>query len=110
MPLEVNIVLVGFKGDGGYRYILEPSRLEEILKIGFPTHRPSCLETGEPIDIEHHLIYNVISVSGIVDYLQCLDLLRFDLSNSFFRISLLISITFYHWNLCFWGWIFYCMC
>lgn len=59
VPLEVNIVLVGFNGDGGYRYSLDLHKLQEFLKISFPTHRPSCLETGEPLDIEHHLVYNV---------------------------------------------------
>ncbi|CAI0626534.1 unnamed protein product [Linum tenue] len=59
VPLEVNVVLVGFNGDGGYRYSLDVQKLEEFLKLSFPTHRPSCLETGELLDIEHHLIYNV---------------------------------------------------
>lgn len=58
VPLEVNIVLVGFSGDGGYRYALDSSKLEEFLKISFPSHRPLCLETGQPLDIEHHLVYN----------------------------------------------------
>nr|XP_010921441.1 uncharacterized protein LOC105044999 [Elaeis guineensis] len=60
VPLEVNIILVGFNGDGGYRYMLDAHKLEDFLKSSFPTHRPSCLETGEPIDIEHHIIYNAI--------------------------------------------------
>ncbi|KAL8130179.1 hypothetical protein V2J09_019334 [Rumex salicifolius] len=59
VPLEVNIVLVGFNGDGGYRYSLDPHQLEQFLRNSFPYHRPSCLETGEPIDIEHHMVYNV---------------------------------------------------
>ncbi|XP_069154209.1 uncharacterized protein [Solanum lycopersicum] len=58
VPLEVNIVLVGFSGDGGYRYALDSPKLEEFLKVSFPSHRPSCLETGQPLDIEHHLVYN----------------------------------------------------
>ncbi|KAK6913674.1 hypothetical protein RJ641_020995 [Dillenia turbinata] len=58
VPLEVNIVLVGFNGDGGYRYSVDVRKLEEFLRIGFPTHRPSCLETGELLDIEHHIVYN----------------------------------------------------
>ncbi|CAN4106330.1 unnamed protein product [Withania somnifera] len=58
VPLEVNIVLVGFSGDGGYRYALDSSKLEEFLKVSFPSHRPSCLETGQPLDIEHRLVYN----------------------------------------------------
>lgn len=59
VPLEVNLVLIGFNGDGGYRYSLDSQKLEEFLRLGFPSHRPSCLETGEPLDIEHHLVYNV---------------------------------------------------
>uniref|UniRef100_A0A2P2K0J6 Uncharacterized protein MANES_03G205800 n=1 Tax=Rhizophora mucronata TaxID=61149 RepID=A0A2P2K0J6_RHIMU len=58
VPLEVNIVLIGFNGDGGYRYSLESHKLEEFLKVSFSTHRPSCLQTGEPLDIEHHVVYN----------------------------------------------------
>ncbi|KAJ6847213.1 uncharacterized protein M6B38_281235 [Iris pallida] len=60
VPLEVNVVLVGFNGDGGYRYTLDAHKLEDFLKSSFSTHRPSCLETGEPIDIEHHIVYNAI--------------------------------------------------
>lgn len=63
VPLEVNIVLVGFSGDGGYRYALDSPKLEEFLKVSFPSHRPSCLETGQPLDIEHHLVYNTFPVS-----------------------------------------------
>ncbi|KAF5819150.1 hypothetical protein HanXRQr2_Chr02g0074391 [Helianthus annuus] len=58
VPLEVNVVLVGFSGDGGYRYQLDSQKLEEFLRVGFPSHRPSCLETGEPLDIEHHMVFN----------------------------------------------------
>lgn len=58
VPLEVNVVLVGFDKDGGYRYKVDPPKLEEFLRLSFPSHRPSCLETGEPLDIEHHLVYN----------------------------------------------------
>ncbi|KAA8531214.1 hypothetical protein F0562_005872 [Nyssa sinensis] len=57
-PLEVNIVLIGLNGDGGYRYTLDSHKLEEFLRVSFPSHRPSCLETGEPLDIEHHIVYN----------------------------------------------------
>ncbi|XP_010524587.1 PREDICTED: uncharacterized protein LOC104802608 [Tarenaya hassleriana] len=62
VPLEVNIVLVGLNGDGGYRYSMDPHKLEEFLKVSFPSHRPSCQETGEPLDIEHHLVYNVFPI------------------------------------------------
>ncbi|KAL9410143.1 hypothetical protein AB3S75_043992 [Citrus x aurantiifolia] len=59
VPLEVNIVLIGFNGDGGYRYAMDPHKLEEFLRVSFSTYRPSCQETGEPLDIEHHIVYNV---------------------------------------------------
>ncbi|KAK4425967.1 hypothetical protein Salat_1790700 [Sesamum alatum] len=58
VPLEVNVVLIGFSGDGGYRYSVESQKLEEFLRVGFPSHRPSCLETGQPLDIEHHVVFN----------------------------------------------------
>jgi hypothetical protein len=59
VPLEVNIVLVGLNGDGGYRYSVDPQKLEEFLRASFSTHRPSCQETGEPLDIEHRVVYNI---------------------------------------------------
>ncbi|KAJ9555070.1 hypothetical protein OSB04_009684 [Centaurea solstitialis] len=58
VPLEVNVVLIGFSGDGGYRYTMDSQKLEEFLRVGFPSHRPSCLETGEHLDIEHHMVFN----------------------------------------------------
>ncbi|KAM0065872.1 hypothetical protein Hdeb2414_s0003g00119471 [Helianthus debilis subsp. tardiflorus] len=60
VPLEVNVILIGFSGDGGYRYTLDSQKLQEFLQLGFPTHRPSCLETGQPLDIEHHMVFNVV--------------------------------------------------
>ncbi|KAL3626614.1 hypothetical protein CASFOL_030163 [Castilleja foliolosa] len=61
VPLEVNVVLIGFNGDGGYRYKVDSQKLEEFLRVGFPSHRPSCLETGQPLDIEHHVVFNAFS-------------------------------------------------
>lgn len=62
VPLEVNVVLIGLDGDGGYRYKIDTHKFEEFLRVSFPTHRPSCMETGEPIDIEHHIVYNAYHV------------------------------------------------
>ncbi|XP_030975121.1 uncharacterized protein LOC115994921 [Quercus lobata] len=58
VPLEVNVVLIGFHGDGGYRYTVDSQKLEEFLRVSFPTHRPLCQETGEHLDIEHNIVYN----------------------------------------------------
>lgn len=63
VPLEVNVVLIGFNGDAGYRYSIDSQKLEDFLRVSFPSHRPSCLETGRPLDIEHHVVYNVFPVS-----------------------------------------------
>lgn len=63
VPLEVNVVLIGFNGDGGYRYTVDAHKLEEFLRVSFPSHRPLCLETGEHLDIEHHVVYNAFPVS-----------------------------------------------
>ncbi|EPS65610.1 hypothetical protein M569_09167, partial [Genlisea aurea] len=60
VPLEVNVILVGFEGDGGYRYEIDSRKLVELLDVAFRTHRPSCLETGQPLDVEHHLVFNVL--------------------------------------------------
>ncbi|KAF5784545.1 hypothetical protein HanXRQr2_Chr11g0520691 [Helianthus annuus] len=60
VPLEVNVILIGFSGDGGYRYSLDSQKLQDFLQLSFPTHRPSCLETGEPLDIEHHMVFNAV--------------------------------------------------
>ncbi|KAL6519763.1 hypothetical protein OROMI_032657 [Orobanche minor] len=62
VPLEVNVVLVGFNGDGGYRYRVDSQKLEEFLRVGFPSHRPLCLETGQPLDIEHHVVFNAFPI------------------------------------------------
>ncbi|XP_027115880.2 uncharacterized protein [Coffea arabica] len=62
VPLEVNIVLIGFNGDGGYRYTIDSQKLEDFMRVSFASHRLSCLETGQPLDIEHHIVYNVFPV------------------------------------------------
>ena len=66
----MNVVLIGFNGDGGYRYNIDAHRLEQFLKNSFPAHRPSCLETGELLDIEHHMVYNAFHVSHV--YMPCI--------------------------------------
>ena len=62
VALEVNVVLVGFLNDGGYRFHLAHDKLHHHMKSSYPTHRPSCMETGEMLDIEFDMSYNVIPV------------------------------------------------
>lgn len=60
IELEVNVVLLGFLNDGGYRFHLDHDKLHHHMKSSYPSHRPSCLETGEMLDIEFDMSYNVI--------------------------------------------------
>lgn len=62
IPFEVNVVLIGFLNDGGYRFHLDHEKLQQHMKAQFPSHRPSCMETGERLDIEFDMSYNVIPV------------------------------------------------
>ncbi|XP_024397913.1 uncharacterized protein [Physcomitrium patens] len=62
VALEVNVVLIGFMNDGGYRFHLDHDKLHQHMKSSFPTHRPSCMETGEMLDIEFDISYNIVPV------------------------------------------------
>ena len=60
LPLEVNIVLVGFDGDGGYRYRADAEALETFLRQSFGHFRPSSMSTGRPLEVSIELHYNVV--------------------------------------------------
>jgi hypothetical protein len=54
IPLEVNVVLVGFLGDTrGYHFDLVGDMLQEHLKKTFLSHWPPCLEICALLEIEH---------------------------------------------------------
>lgn len=40
VPLEVNVVLIGFQEDGGDRYNMDSHKFEEFLMVSFQVHRP----------------------------------------------------------------------
>ena len=60
LPLEVNVVLVGFDGEGGFRHTVDERALADFLRDSFGRYRPSCLETGEQLEVEVELRYNVL--------------------------------------------------
>eukprot|EP00850_Spirogloea_muscicola_P013627 SM000093S24438 [mRNA] locus=s93:351148:356688:- [translate_table: standard] len=62
VPLEVNVVLVGFGGDAGYRFLLDVEALREFMQRSFAAFRPTCLETGRMLEVEHELSYVVTTV------------------------------------------------
>lgn len=95
VPLEVNVVLIGLNGDGGYRYTVDSHKLEEFLRVSFPSHRPSCQETGEPLDIEHHVVFNVFPVSIFICFIKLIFLFfPFSAWLSGLTYQVLISISF----------------
>ena len=51
LPLEVNIVLVGFDGDGGDRYRADAGAPEAVLRQSFGHFRPSSLSTRRPLEV-----------------------------------------------------------
>lgn len=64
LPLEVNVVLVGFDGEGGFRHSVDERALADFLRDSFDRYRPSCLETGEQLEVEVELRYNVLHAGG----------------------------------------------
>ena len=64
LPLEVNVVLVGFDGEGGFRHRVDERALADFLRDSFGRYRPSCLETGEQLEVEVELRYNVLHAGG----------------------------------------------
>lgn len=62
VPLEVNVVLLGLGGDGGYRYTLDHEGLARLLRASCYTHRPACLDSGEHLMLRHRVFFNVIKV------------------------------------------------
>ena len=64
LPLEVNVVLVGFDGEGGFRHSVDERALADFLRDSFGRYRPSCLETGEQLEVEVELRYNVLHAGG----------------------------------------------
>ena len=68
LPLEVNIVLVGFDGDGGYRYRADAEALETFLRQSFGHFRPSSMSTGRPLEVSIELHYNVVHAGTCLLY------------------------------------------
>lgn len=55
----MDIILIGFGGDGAFKYLMSDEQLEELLIRNFPSRTPFNRNTGKPLLTEFHLIYNV---------------------------------------------------
>eukprot|EP00882_Tetradesmus_deserticola_P033751 GHRQ01038579.1.p1 GENE.GHRQ01038579.1~~GHRQ01038579.1.p1 ORF type:complete len:211 (+),score=51.37 GHRQ01038579.1:361-993(+) len=61
VPIEVDIILVGFAGDGGYGYELTPSRLLNLLGSHLQWYCPYSWETEEELGVCMHVNFQVVS-------------------------------------------------
>jgi hypothetical protein len=75
VPLEINVALLGFNGDGAYQFQIAEKELADFLQKSLPDHRPSCLETGQQLEISYQLKYTVFHVRLVLGmrgrYLVC---------------------------------------
>lgn len=55
-------MLVGFGGDGAFKYAMSDEKLEELLIRNYPSRIPYNRNTGERLLTEFHIIYNVFRV------------------------------------------------
>lgn len=61
VPIEVEIVLVGFEKDGGYGYHLDSTRLLNMLSSHLGWYCPYSWETEEELGVCMHVNFQVIS-------------------------------------------------
>ena len=62
--MEVNVVLVGMRADGGLAYALDEAKLRSFLHASFASFRPSSMATGKELEVEVELKYNVQHASA----------------------------------------------
>eukprot|EP00193_Tetraselmis_chui_P020266 CAMPEP_0177794032 /NCGR_PEP_ID=MMETSP0491_2-20121128/25414_1 /TAXON_ID=63592 /ORGANISM="Tetraselmis chuii, Strain PLY429" /LENGTH=437 /DNA_ID=CAMNT_0019316631 /DNA_START=313 /DNA_END=1623 /DNA_ORIENTATION=- len=70
---KINVVLVGFNGNGGYHYKLDSHAMHALLQSRFPTCTPSFVQTGRSTFVEHHLTCNVIQALLTYNVIQAPD-------------------------------------
>jgi hypothetical protein len=60
VPLEVEVVLVGFSGNGGYGYKLEAERLLSLLSTHLQWFCPASWETEDELGVCMHVNFQVV--------------------------------------------------
>lgn len=65
VPIEIDVVLIGFNGDGGFAYTMDSAQLESLLYETYPIRTPISRETKLPMTSEYHIMYNVILGSEV---------------------------------------------
>eukprot|EP00210_Caulerpa_lentillifera_P000299 g292.t1 len=64
LPIEVDVILIGFDGHGAYQYTLDDGKLTDLLQTNFDSFRPKSRETGEELATEYYIEYNVIEIGS----------------------------------------------
>lgn len=68
VPLDVDVYLVGFDGDGGYGHVADAVELAKLLAgAGRPDACPRSLDTGEEVGVCFRLDYRVYGASDLGD-------------------------------------------
>jgi hypothetical protein len=62
VPLEVNIGLMGFAGDGASGLELDAAELHRLLSQLLPRRQPLCGSDSTPADVTYEFTYNVVQL------------------------------------------------
>lgn len=61
MPIEIDIILVGFSGDGGYGYKLGSNTLLSLLSTHLQWYCPYSWDSEEELGVCMHVNFQVVS-------------------------------------------------
>jgi hypothetical protein len=50
-PINVNLVFVGFQGDGPFQFYLDEQKVKASIQSAFPMHSPHALQSNTPLNI-----------------------------------------------------------
>eukprot|EP00026_Physarum_polycephalum_P004689 Phypoly_transcript_04712.p1 GENE.Phypoly_transcript_04712~~Phypoly_transcript_04712.p1 ORF type:complete len:678 (+),score=68.70 Phypoly_transcript_04712:78-2111(+) len=67
-PININLVFIGFKGDGPFQFYLDEQKVQAAIQSAFPMHSPHSLQSNTPLNIMYHISYSVSSSNEIQKY------------------------------------------
>lgn len=67
VPVDVEVFLIGFDGDGGYAHRQDTLQLHNLLDAGLNQHCPHSLETQEELGVCFQINYQVMGSDFIGD-------------------------------------------
>jgi hypothetical protein len=63
VPIVIDILTLGFDGDGAYKLKLQLSKLEEIIQTSFNRYCPTIWDTKQEAGICYYITYNVVKLA-----------------------------------------------